>query len=164
MERNMNLPTSTLLHEAHNVLTGREFDDIPIGGNTNMQQRYENITPTMGADGGACQFNTMQGIHHDHYYHQHQALQQQQNDSITEFINSTIPAIKELEKLQSKNEHSVHVYRCYCCYAFFPPNKAYAPTQVINEFFREIDNKWGRVWDHIRCSCCWMKKMKRNQM
>ena len=81
----------------------------------------------------------------------------QQDNTHIHFMNTTIGAIRELEKLQAKNEWALHSYRCYCCYSFFLIDYASAPTQVINTFFKEIDTRQKQLNTHIRCSCCWLK-------
>ena len=105
------------------------------------------------------QFFSKNNWHHfqplHHYEYQQARLDRTKTN---DFLNTTITALKELERLQAINEFSVHTYRCHCCYLFFPITKASAPQQVINEFLREIDTRHRRQRTHdIRCSCCWLK-------
>ena len=67
---------------------------------------------------------------------------------------NVLATLKELERLESRLEQNIHKYKCYCCYTIYNIINAPAPTQVINEIFKDMDTKYGTIKTHVRCSCC----------
>ena len=54
-------------------------------------------------------------------------------------FDQSIKTLKELERLEAKNEWTDHKFKCYCCYDFNPISNAQPHAQVINDIYREID-------------------------